>query len=203
MKKIYKIIKAEEMQKLLWSGGSKVDIYTFPENATSDDDNFIFSIGSATVDVEKSNFTFFKNCNRIIMTLDNPLTLIHNQGNPIYLEAYEPHSFSGEDETISFGKVSDYNLLMDRDLCEGSMQVLLMTPGSKLYPSLTSGTKQNTVEVYYCCQGAVSVLFNDTAEILNEKDALIVSCDKSKSPAIINNTEEDCRLIKTKVSIKE
>ncbi|MCH4890031.1 HutD family protein [Acidaminobacter sp. JC074] len=110
-----KHIRKEDLSTKTWSGGTTTQLYIYPESSDYKALNFDFRISTATVEVETSNFTKLSGINRLIMSLDGPLSLMHNDGPMIDLLPFEVDAFTGDDETISFGQVTDFNVMFTRD----------------------------------------------------------------------------------------
>ncbi|MBO5564278.1 MAG: HutD family protein [Lachnospiraceae bacterium] len=115
----YSVIRPENYQTTNWSGGTTTEIYIAPTGSLYGDRTFDFRISSATVDVEESTFTPLPDYDRIIMSLSGPLSLQHDGGPVNELSAFMPHSFDGASDTISVGKVTDFNLMLRKGKCSG------------------------------------------------------------------------------------
>lgn len=109
-----KIFSAKDYLTTSWSGGETTQMYIYPPNAKYAKRNFDLRISSATVNVDKSEFTDLKGIDRILMSLNNTLILQHNDGAKIKLEPLEAHAFSGDDFTVSYGKCQDFNVMLKR-----------------------------------------------------------------------------------------
>ena len=75
----------------LWSGGTTTEIGIGPEGACYQDRSFLWRISSAAVELEESTFTSLPDYERWILTLDQPITLQHNGGEPVALPPFAPH----------------------------------------------------------------------------------------------------------------
>ena len=56
---------------------------------------------------------------RVISTLRGDMVLAHNGGEQLTLHPYEIHDFSGADDTHSWGRCTDFNLMLRRGQCRG------------------------------------------------------------------------------------
>ena len=106
------IHSAENRKPIRWAGGTSTEMFIYPSNGSFIDRDFIFRISSATVEVEESNFTFFEGITRHLMILKGELELIHVGRYTKLLSVFEQDTFSGEWETKSIGKVTDFNLML-------------------------------------------------------------------------------------------
>lgn len=105
------LYKNSEISTNKWSGGTTKQLYIFPLNADYKAGNFDFRISSATVDLERSNFTPLPGIKRQIMSLDRSIELIHNGEQRHCLSPLSVHTFSGDDSTECIGQCTDFNLM--------------------------------------------------------------------------------------------
>lgn len=106
-----KIIRKSEIKTKDWSGGTTTELYIYPENGDYAKRVFDYRISTATVETETSEFTELPGIHRLIMSLDNPLSLKHNENDDIHLKPFEVNRFKGDDKTVSRGKVTDFNVM--------------------------------------------------------------------------------------------
>lgn len=196
MDKGYKIIRKNQINTSTWSGGTTSELFIYPENANSYAQNFLFKVASATVDLEKSNFTVFQNHDRIIMTLDNKLELVHNNSQKIVLNKYEPYAFDGSANTISCGKVRDFNLIMQKNKCYGDATALSINRNSIIYPRKAISKFDNNIELVYCVSGSLTFKPKDEKNIINAGDLLIIKHEIfGKDYFYSNDDNEICNII--------
>jgi len=116
-----KVHSAGKRSPINWAGGTSTEMFIYPSDGSFVDRNFTFRISSATVEVEQSNFTFFEGITRHLMILKGELELIHVNRYSKVLSVYEQDTFSGEWETKSIGKVTDFNLML-KNGAEGNLK---------------------------------------------------------------------------------
>ncbi len=92
--------------------------------------NFTWRLSSAKVEMEESNFTSLPGINRIIMVLEGRLKLEHIGHHECTLEPFQQDSFSGSWETKSYGKVVDFNLMMNHQ-CDGELEPIVIKKDEK------------------------------------------------------------------------
>jgi len=163
-----------------WSGGTTTELGIGPEGSRYAERDFLWRISSATVDLEESTFTALPDYDRIIMTLEGDIDLCHNDGEWIHLKAFETHSFDGGDDTVSRGKVVDFNLMTRKGAAGGAMIPLVFRKDRAVYESNTVLSEINTYSeiMIYCCCGQVTVVFEDGCEhVLGENESLWVKGD--------------------------
>lgn len=172
-----KLIK-KDMQKVSnWSGGKTNEIYIYPEDGDYNEREFLFRLSSATVEVEKSEFTYLEGVDRYILSLDNELTITHNEDDEIKLKPFEVHNFSGEDSTKSFGKARDFNLML-KNGSKGSVSIVNLNRFKEI--TINKKSKGVSFECFYLPKE--ELMFS-----VNEKDGIL----KSGELLIIETTERD------------
>ena len=119
----YRIIKPEEYETGVWSGGTTTQLAIYPPGASYADRNFIFRLSSATVDTEQSEFTHLPDYDRWLMIFEGSARLVHSSERAVTLNPYDCDAFDGGISTVSFGKVTDYNLML-RKGGAGSMKAI-------------------------------------------------------------------------------
>jgi len=103
---------AADRKPINWASGTSTEIFIHPSNGSFADRNFVFRISTATVEAEESTFTFFEGITRHLMILKGHLELIHEGRYSKHLAPYDQDVFSGEWNTRSKGKVTDFNLML-------------------------------------------------------------------------------------------
>ncbi len=119
----YRIIKPEDFVTGVWAGGTTTQIAIYPEDASYSERNFIFRLSSATVDTDRSEFTHLPDYDRWLMILEGSARLVYGNDREITLRPYKCDAFDGGENTVSYGQVTDYNLML-RKGGEGSMKAV-------------------------------------------------------------------------------
>ncbi|WP_125565381.1 HutD family protein [Companilactobacillus insicii] len=139
-----------DYQVTSWSGGQTTQFYLSPTNGQYRPGNFDYRISSATVELDTTEFTPLPGYNRIILPLQNQLTL-ENNSKTITLAPFQKYYFAGDDRIISHGKCVDFNLIYSSDL-DGHINFLIDNKSLKL--------KEDTEYICYFLHGC-SVIFKD------------------------------------------
>lgn len=126
----YRIIKPEEYETGVWSGGTTTQLAIYPPGASYADRNFIFRLSSATVDTEQSEFTYLPDYDRWLMIFEGSARLVHSSEREVTINPYEYDAFDGGISTVSFGRVTDYNLML-RKGGTGSMEAVILDEDAK------------------------------------------------------------------------
>ena len=175
-----------------WSGGTTTELGIGPEGSRYADREFLWRISSATVDLEESTFTALPDYDRIIMTLEGDIDLCHNGGEWLHLKAFETHSFDGGDDTVSRGKVVDFNLMTRKGAAEGAMIPLVFPEDGNVSEVCVTETVLSDKKMYnewmiYCHRGSVTVtLENGSNHVLAEGDSLWLKGDFSEASVIVH-----------------
>lgn len=114
-----------------WSGGSTTQLAIFPPGAVYARQNFLWRLSSATVELERSDFTPLPDYQRYITVLDGAMALAHDGGSPLSLVPGQVHTFDGGSVTCSEGRCTDYNLMVRKGRCTGSLSALALPGGGR------------------------------------------------------------------------
>lgn len=171
-----------------WASGTSTEVFIHPAGANFTDRNFIFRISTATVEAEESTFTLFEGITRHLMILKGSLELIHEERYTKHLQPYDKDVFSGEWNTRSKGKVTDFNLML-KGGAMGSLVHHHMDEGSSAL--FTAATEFYFI---YLASGTAAVSNGDIAKA---GDLLWI---QYKTDVTIH-AEEPCELVLIEVSL--
>lgn len=138
----YRIITPEEYETGVWSGGTTTQLAIYPPGASYADRNFIFRLSSATVDTEQSEFTHLPDYDRWLMIFEGRARLVHSSEREVAINPYEYDAFDGGVSTVSFGRVTDYNLML-RKGGTGSMKAIGLDENIKEIRIMPQGEYQS------------------------------------------------------------
>lgn len=138
----YRIIKPEEYETGVWSGGTTTQLAIYPPGTSYADRNFIFRLSSATVDTEQSEFTHLPDYDRWLMIFEGSARLVHSSEREVTINPYEYDAFDGGISTVSFGRVTDYNLML-RKGGTGSMKAIGLDENIKEIRIMPQGEYQS------------------------------------------------------------
>lgn len=178
------LLHREDYKTTEWSGGTTTELAIAPEGSVYADRDFLWRLSSATVDVEESTFTSLPDYDRIIMTLKGDIRLSHNGDNWIYLSEYTPHSFDGADETVSVGKVVDFNLMLRKSRCSGLVLPFRMMQGEgcDIKSVLAFDMPEYEAVMIYCDKGILAVTLEDGTRLeVGKGDTLRLEGDFSRA----------------------
>ena len=182
-----RIIRNKEYRITSWSGGTTTEIYLDPEDGDYGRRQFNYRISTATIETEESVFTVLPGIERVILSLENRMVLLHGD-EEVVLSPYEPYRFQGERSTRSRGINRDFNLMMNHGK-NGNVEILTISPETSI---LEEG--ENTL--YYYDKGAEMLGIGD--ESLFPGDSLLVK--NQECIELINNSHSEATLIKVVMS---
>ena len=181
-------------------------MFIYPHNSLYGDRDFICRISSATVELVKSEFTSLPDYNRILMVLKGKLILRHEGQDPIELFELEQDTFDGNVLTVSEGKVTDFNLMMRKGICQGNVEVIQIDAKStltKVFEEEKVHEFNVSADIYYNIKGTIAISVNESENfVLENKDLLIINRKNDKQSIIFNlnnSCEEEALLVKTKI----
>ncbi|MFR9301631.1 MAG: HutD family protein [Fenollaria massiliensis] len=99
-----------------WKGGKTTQLCIVPENASLQERNFDLRISSATIDLERSEFSDFRGYRRYLMKLEGDITLLIDD-KTINIKRDEAFEFMGDEKVISLSKEPsrDFNVIIKKD----------------------------------------------------------------------------------------
>ena len=156
--------------------------------------NFLFRISTARVEAETSMFTALPGVKRVIMILEGELELEHTGHYLKTLKKSETDIFSGDWETKSRGKVTDFNL-MTTGATGGTVEMIKLPAGDPF--SLSNQGEENFVGIYLLKGEMIYESATDKG-ILEAGDFLLGTAEK-EDESLILRSESDCEFISVKI----
>lgn len=109
------IIKSEQHKSIKWSGGTSTELFISPKGSDYKKRDFDFRLSTATVEVEKSDFTPLPGFSRKLMILDGSIKIQHKNHYSRQLNKFDVDEFEGHWNTVSVGKCIDFNLMTNAE----------------------------------------------------------------------------------------
>ena len=156
----WKLLTKEDYVTTTWSGGTTTQLAIAPEGAVYADRDFLWRLSSAGVELEHSDFTPLPDYNRLISVLHGELEMKIGDGARFGLEPFTLRSFDGGVPVESWGKCTDYNLMVRKDKCQGIAQSIALTGGATCrWTAHLAAPQEGTActLALYCVQGGVSL----------------------------------------------
>lgn len=160
-----------------WSGGTTTQVAIAPENALYADRTFLWRISSATVDLEESDFTSLPDYHRWISTLHGDMKLSHENGAPILLTPYQVHAFDGGVNTHSWGKCTDFNLMLRKGACDGSIRSISLDADKTTTIRFThplAPTYTQADLLIFCGEGTATISLGDESVTLSTGESVLL-----------------------------
>lgn len=198
----FKILKESDYTTTKWSGGDTTQLYIYPECGNYAERNFLFRLSSATVTDEKSAFTKLEGVSRKLMVLSGEMKLEHKGRYSKVLKEFEQDSFMGNWDTVSYGKVIDFNL-MTRDGCIGELKNIKVMSNSTITLELSNKKSNKLLKALYPVGQPIKLLFGKEEVVVEEKNLVIIEQDKNDEDNIITisnkNKDEVLNIIMAEV----
>lgn len=190
-----KLIKSKDFIVTEWSGGKTTQIYIYPEDANYKSINFKFRISSATVELERSEFTKLAGVYRFITPLDKKLRLTHNHEDYMELEPFQIYGFDGGLNTTSYGTAKDFNLMLANG-AKGSLTSIYIDKEYILEEKFTSN--QHTI---ITSDNEVNIEVDDKNYFLKPIEALIICSIDNASRKIKMMPVSSCNVLISRVYV--
>ncbi len=179
-----KVYRPCEYGEKTWAGGNTQELFIFPEEASYDEQNFIFRLSKSTIEKEEANFTILPDYERTLLVLEGEVILSFEGTRVSRLTKWEQDQFDGKETTKSFGKIKDYNLMVAKGNFGMLETVHLKKQRCKLsigkdfiashYDGLTLGL--------YCAEGYLLLLIGGETIRVNQGEQLIAEINPRDIP---------------------
>lgn len=146
------ICKEKDFTTGKWSGGTTTQLAIFPAKSAYTDRNFIWRLSSATVQVEESDFTKLPDYDRVLMVLEGEAVLSYEAERVVRLRELEQDSFDGAWKTKSYGKITDFNLMV-RKGGEGYLDVICPKQEKEIFSVASETSLPLVTHALYCKDG--------------------------------------------------
>lgn len=188
MKPVIRHISPEEFLSTGWDGGITRQIAIGPEHAVYAERNFLWRISSASVELEESDFTPLPAYERYISVLNGRMELNHESGEAKILMPGEIYKFDGGRHTHSKGTCTDFNLMLRKGACTGSLARLLLAEGEERGLPAAPGEQI----LLFCTEGHGVLSDGNVSGSFEEGEALLLTqgsrpfiCCEKKSAYLI------------------
>ena len=126
----YKLYKEENFSVSKWTGGVTKQLAIFPADGSYLERRFIWRLSTATCEQEESTFSKLPDFDRVLMVLSGSVVLAHQDVRVARLSELEQDSFDGAYRTKSFGRITDYNLMVAKGN-RGTLDAVELTQDSR------------------------------------------------------------------------
>lgn len=149
-----------------WTGGKTKELAIFPRASKYLDRNFIWRLSSATVELDESDFSKLPDYDRVIMVLKGSVVLTYDGKKTVKLNELEQDSFDGGWKTKSFGRITDFNLMV-RKGGDGILDIIRPDGEAKEFSDTLNTERKNTTHALYCKEGYFVVNTGEEQKMVN------------------------------------
>ncbi len=175
----YRIYKDQDFRKSNWTGGTTTQLAIFPEDSKYLERNFIWRLSSATCDQEETTFSRLPDYDRVLMVLEGNTVLAHQDVRVARLSELEQDRFDGGYVTKSFGKITDYNLMVAKG-CQGFLDVIVPGETNQKLEGESFPEYECRTEALFCKEGYAAVTIGKDTQMLTPGQQLVVNCSGSE-----------------------
>lgn len=186
------LLKREDYITANWTGGTTTQLAIAPEGAQYADRDFLWRISSAEVELEHSDFTPLPDYDRFLTVLSGDLTLKVGSEERSPLPRLTVRTFDGGVPTQSWGKCTDFNLMLRKGRCIGTVRPMILPAGGfeTLLPE-SCGDYTDTAVALFCVSGALTL--PETKFTARSGELLL--CRKAARSAVKITAQTDTELI--------
>lgn len=176
----YSLYRQENYSTSQWMGGKTTELAIYPRTSKYLDRNFIWRLSSATIEVEESDFSKLPDYDRVLMVLEGEVVLSYEGQRVARLKELEQDRFDGGWKTKSFGKITDYNLMV-RKGCEGYLDVIALGQENKEYCNSEETQKELATHALYCKDGYVVVAIAGETQMVKPGELFVIEGEKEEN----------------------
>ena len=169
-----------------WSGGKTTELAIAPPEAIYGERSFLWRVSLARVGRERRELATLPDYERLLMILDGTFRIRHDEGAWETLPAFQVHRFDGASDTVSEGRVIDFNLMLRKGSCQGTLIPICLRSGEKQRLSETGETL-----LIYCFRGQMKLeAEGEEAKALRDGESLLISGEAlERSWIVMGETE--------------
>lgn len=179
----YKLYQEKDYKISNWTGGKTSQLSIFPENNSYTDREFIWRLSSATCEKEESQFSKLTDYDRVLLVLEGDVVLAHQDVRVARLAELEQDRFDGAYSTKSFGKITDYNLMVKKGN-QGFLEVLTLSSESSTLQNEDYPDYSLLTQGFYCRDGFAAVSVNGEIVMLKPEQQLIINYKRGEKVEI-------------------
>lgn len=177
----YTLCKEESYKTSDWMGGTTKELAIFPQSSSYLNRDFVWRLSSAVIDAEEANFSKLPDYDRVLMVLEGEVVLSYEGERVARLAKLEQDRFDGAWQTKSFGKITDYNLMV-RKGNEGYLDIIFPKKEKQTYEADEKNTKPLVTVGLFCKDGYGVVTFDDQSQMIKAGELLTLEYEAGESP---------------------
>ena len=178
----YQLIKKDAYKTSRWTGGETREMAIWPAGSRYLERNFVWRLSSATVEQEESDFSSLPDYDRVLMVLEGEVVLSHEGQRVARLKTLEQDRFDGAYKTHSFGKITDYNLMV-RKGNEGYLDLLYPAETAAQCGPTQPTEKPLAVHALFCQEGYFVAGMGGKTVMASPGELLVMEFGEGEQPA--------------------
>ena len=175
------LYKEENFNTSAWSGGKTKELAIYPKGQKYIDRDFIWRLSSATVDLEESDFTRLPDYDRVLMVLEGEVVLEYNGERVARLETLGQDSFDGAWKTKSYGRITDFNLMVRKGNA-GYLDVSRPQSEKQMFCSTHESELPLCTHALYCRDGYLLISVGDKTQMLQPGQLFVMEYEMGEKP---------------------
>lgn len=172
----YRILKADSFRTSAWTGGKTTELAIFPENADYVERNFLWRLSTAVCEREETTFSRLPDYDRVLLVLSGDVVLAHQDVRVARLSPLEQDRFDGAYVTKSFGKITDYNLMVAKGNL-GFLDAISLTQENQNFLGETHRDYLRQATTLYLREGYAAITVGGKTEMLQAGSQMIIEAD--------------------------
>ena len=176
------LYKEENYNTSRWTGGQTKELAIYPSRSKYLDRNFIWRLSSATVETDESDFSKLPDYDRVLMVLKGEVVLSYEGERVVRLKELEQDRFDGAWKTKSFGRITDFNLMV-RKGNEGYVDLIYPSAEKTQLTSDFDSRLPKTTHALYCKEGYAVVTCGGETHMVSSGQLLVLEYDKDEKAA--------------------
>jgi environmental stress-induced protein Ves len=167
------LFKNKDYKVSEWTGGFMKELAVFPRTSKYIDRDFIWRLSSDNVTKEEASFSKLPDYDRVIMVLEGEAVLSYEGQRVARLAELEQDRFDGDWKTISFGEITDYNLIVRKGE-EGYLDLIFPKSEYEICCSTEKSEKMNSTHALYCRDGYFVVSVDDESYMIKQGEQFVI-----------------------------
>ena len=173
MKQTLRLIGPADFLTTKWSGGITRQLAIAPCGSIYGNRDFLWRVSSATVELAISDFTSLPDYNRYLSTIAGTIKLKHGDEAEFTMAPGQVDYFDGGVTTTSQGLCTDFNLMLRKGKCTGTMLSFTVAAGAELSLPVLAGEGKKTL-VLFCTKGSGELKDSLVQQKVQEGEALLL-----------------------------
>lgn len=176
------LLKEENFNTSRWTGGQTKELAIYPAESKYLDRNFVWRLSSATVETDESDFSKLPDYDRVLMVLEGEVVLSYEGERVARLKELEQDRFDGAWKTRSFGKITDFNLMV-RKGNEGYLDLIYPETEKKDFASTFDTQLPLATHALYCKEGYGVVTCGGATHMVSAGQLLVLEYEEGERPS--------------------